>query len=447
MAAPGYRGADATSPLRLATIVYSSRAVMPFTAEELQPLMRAAQARNHQEGVTGVVLYDDSRFFQWLEGPEDGVERVMDSIRNDWRHTDLQVLSRRSGAARRFDGWDMKLAASGMAQGALRREVIDPPLDLIDELRREPGAAPHLLARLVPMTDELEDDDSDQPPYRTAMSRSAARVLKSVILSKVIPRLLDARAEPGGGPGRASVKRAAELAELLVASDAAASLGLIRELRGGVTEGRALFAPVFEPAARSLGDMWADDAVSEAEVTLALCRLQMAVRLLDADATRATPPGAPSVLVAPAPGELHQTVGALDSEWLWREGWSPRFEFPADDRALADLVSARWVDVLDLSLSAAFRRGDRLPRLSKTITLARQASLNPDLLVVVGGRAFVEDRRAGLGVGADLASRTSMSLDRLMMRGLEAVAGPPERAPVDAAWWPAAAAGGQSLRH
>ena len=245
--------------------------------------------------------------------------------------------------------------------------------------------------------------------------------MKTVILGKVIPRLMNSRglAEVGAEQLRTS-PRASELAELLVATDQAASLALIRELRGDHADGRYLFAPLFEPAARSLGDMWEDDVVSEFEVTLGLCRLQSAVRLLGTDTPRAALRGGrPKVMIAPMPGELHQLVSALDSEWLQNEGWTPKSEFPADNRALADLLSATWVDILDLSLSPAFRREESLPRLTRTIALARRASLNPNIVVIVGGRAFVEDRAVGLHVGADLASRTSINVDRLMAQGLK----------------------------
>jgi hypothetical protein len=165
--------------------------------------------------------------------------------------------------------------------------------------------------------------------------------------------------------------------------------------------------------------MWADDAVSEFEVTLGLCRLQSAVRLLSVDTKRVVLHGEqPLVMIAPVPSELHQLVAALDSEWLLSKGWTPKSEFPADDRALTDLLSTTWVDILDLSLSAAFRRKESLPSLSRTITLARRASLNRHVVVVVGGRTFVDDMTVAMDVGADLVSRTSMNLDRRMAQGL-----------------------------
>jgi hypothetical protein len=406
----------------LATVVYRSRAVAPLPGPALQHLVETAQSRNHGEAITGVMLYDDSHFFQWLEGPPEGVERVMHSIHHDPRHTDLEILAQRRSPARRFVGWDMKLAAPGARSLAWRDEVIEAPADIIENLRRQPAAAPSLLVKLMPVpVTVVQPGAADAPHARVALGATTAAVLKAVILHSVLPMLLEQHRLGGAGDEPPLIHaRAAELAELLVAPDQAASLDLIRELRGPGGEDRHLYAPLFEPAARQLGDLWNDDICTEFDVTLGLCRLQTAVRLLGADAPPAAfQPSPPHVLVAPVPGELHQLVASLDSEWLWKAGWAPHIAFPATDDALEDLVSGEWVDVLDLSLSAAFRREDSLPRLARTIAQARRASRNPALVVVVGGRAFVEDRMAGLDVGADVASRSSQDVDRRIMQGLQ----------------------------
>ena len=410
----------------LSTIVYSSRAVTPFSDTELQKLMQTAQARNHAEGVTGIVLYDNSRFFQWIEGPTHGVKRIMDSIRNDQRHTDLRVLTDCVSTDRRFGGWDMKLAAQGTDPSVWRGDILEPPSEVIDDLNRQPSAAPTLLVKLVPAPHPAAGESPLAESLKgVALHNETAKILKNVILRKVIPRLLNSHGVPAAAAKKLQLNhRASELADLLVATDQTASLALIRELRADHPDGTHLFAPLLEPAARSLGDMWADDVVSEFELTLGLCRLQSAVRLLSADTPRAVlRSGQPKVMIAPAPGELHQLVSALDSESLWSEGWESKSEFPIDDRALTDLLSTTWVDILDLSLSAAFRREESLTTLTKSIVQARHASLNPNVLVVVGGRAFVEDRTVGLVVGADLASATSMNVGRLMAQGLRSANG------------------------
>lgn len=408
-------------PRPLATVVYRSRAVAPLAGQELQRLVHTAQSRNQREAVTGVMLYDENRFFQWLEGPPEGVERVMHSIRNDHRHTDLEILDRGAASSRSFQGWDMKLAARGSQALTWPSAVIEPPAEIIAELHRQPEAAPSLLVKLVPLAVDdprFVDPVQAMSSTRTSLDQASASVLKSVILKSVLPSLLQRRSLGTGDEAATSLHpRAIELAELLIATDQTASLDLIREIRGNYGDARHLYAPLFEPAARSLGNLWMEDGCTEFDVTLALCRLQIAVRLLGADAPRAIRQAAgPHVLITPVPGEMHQLVASLDSEWLWKAGWAPQIELPVDDRALGELLSESWIDVLDLSLSAAFRREASLGRLAATVAQARRASQNPALVVVVGGRAFVEDNQAGLDTGADLVSGTSQNIDRRILR-------------------------------
>jgi methanogenic corrinoid protein MtbC1 len=183
----------------------------------------------------------------------------------------------------------------------------------------------------------------------------------------------------------------------------------------------ALSASLLEPAARRLGDLWSEDFCSEFDVTLGLCRLQAAVRMLSPGILESMPPRRklPVVLIAPEPGELHRLGAALDSTILRDAGWTPHTEFPSDSNALDDILSAQWFDVLDLSLSTAFRRDQSLPQLTRTIADARRASRNPALVVVVGGRVFVEEKEAGASVGADQALTTALNVNRSILRTLD----------------------------
>ncbi len=400
----------------LSTIVYRSKAVKALSPPELHELTRVAQARNARESVTGLMLYDNERFFQWLEGPPGSVDRVMDSIRADRRHQDIEILDNQAVRSRTFDGWTMKLAAQVPASASWRREVIAPPEEIVEGLRKRPEAAPVLLARLLPLSAvEAEANSVADAISHMPLQSAAAAVLKSVILAKVVPQLAG-----GVHPGPAANRRAAELAELLIATDECAARELIEEMRAPGRSQAMLYAALLEPAARSLGDLWTEDLCSEFDVTLGLCRLQNAVRLLAAGPVRLAAARHPVVLIAPEPGELHRLGAAMDGTVLRDAGWSPRCEYPADDRALQDLLSSAWVDVLDLSLSVAFRREERVARLTQTIAQARRASQNPALLVLVGGRLFVEESTAGAAVGADLASRSALGVDRSILRTVTA---------------------------
>ena len=368
----------------MAKLVYRSRAVRAMSPPELHALTSVAQARNGREAITGLMLYDRNRFYQWLEGPADGVERVMSSIRNDPRHTDIEVLDKQPVEQRIFADWSMKLATPGPVSGPLRGEVIEPPREIVDTLHTRPETAPALLIKLVPLplTPAKEQDDGHA---HLPLSRKTAAILKGVFLSSVVPQLLGTGEAPSDGFTAECNPRTAELADLLIAPDQEAAVELIAELHAAGHAAAPLCAAVFEPAARSLGDLWSEDLCTEFDVTLGLSRLQAAVRMLTAGAARKQPSRLPQpvVLIAPEPGERHRLGAALDGTVLSQAGWSPQSACPTDDQGLQDVLSSAWFDVLDLSLSTAFRREHRLTQMRQTIEQARRASRNPR---VAGGR-------------------------------------------------------------
>jgi len=403
----------------LSKVVYRSRAVHPLTPVDLQKLTLAAQARNRAESITGLMLYDDDRFFQWLEGPTDALERIMRSIRNDPRHTDIEVLRQEPADARRFSGWDLKLATS-LGSAPRPHDAIEAPLEIIGDLRKHPSNTPVLLERLVGASPHVPADQDPGHSAGTLRGRTAA-VLKTVILRTVVPQLALQHGLAQPGPGALPLSpRVAELADLLIASDQTAAFELIDELHTKSTGSLTLYASLFEPAARALGDLWSEDSCSEFDVTLGLCRIQTAVRLLGASSVRRAVglAIAPAVLIAPEPGEMHRLGATLDSEVLRHAGWTPQCEYPSDDKALQDILAATWFDVLDLSLSAAFRREHWLPRLTNTIANARRASRNAALLVIVGGRIFGEVGTAGALVGADSANISACHVEHSILQGL-----------------------------
>ncbi|MBV9654102.1 MAG: BLUF domain-containing protein [Acetobacteraceae bacterium] len=405
--------AETDAGIALATVVYRSRAAHPFSPLELHRLTLAAQERNRGESVTGLLLYDSEQFFQWLEGPAESVHRVMRSIRNDPRHGGIEILHDQPATGRRFGGWNMRLAMPGIGPFPWPPEAIKAPNEMVQRLRERPEDAPGLLARLGPAIPAFE---------RLPVDLQSASILDDVIRATVIPALLEGLAAAQGTEQLpAANPEAAHLASLLIASDPDAAFSLIRRVRIGERLLLPLYATLVEPAARSLGDLWSEDACSEFDVTLGLCRLQTAVRQLST-----VPAGShakrfrtPQVLIAPEPGETHHLGAALDSEVLWHAGWTPHCAYPASDGDLQDLVAATWFDALDLSLSAAFGREHWLPRITDTIARARRASRNPALVVVVGGRAFTEGD-AGVRSGADVTSRTALHIDHSILQGLHA---------------------------
>lgn len=242
-------------------------------------------------------------------------------------------------------------------------------------------------------------------------------VLQRVIDSFVIPQL--SLQHPGGLRRLPAVHgQTAELVSLLLQASPDAAAQLVSQVFGhsGVLD--MLCASLLEPAARTLGDLWQADDCSEFEVTLGLARLQTVMRALSSAAGRSMLAAAPTVLVAPQPGEAHLLGAALDAELLWQAGWHVHAEFPCSNTALETLLADTWFDALDLSLSVAYRRDSWLPRMRATIQHARAASRNPALVVVVGGRVFGAGNDAGQQVGADGCYSSALQVVSLIAQSL-----------------------------
>ena len=402
----------------LSRLIYRSRAVHAMSPSELHGLALAAQSRNRAEGITGLVIYNEGRFFQWLEGPASGLGRVVQSIRHDPRHTDMRILDSQSGQTRLFGDWSMKLATTTRTAASWQKDVIEPPAGLIAELQRTPDDAARLLALLRPAG--AQAGTGRRAAAGAALDARAAEILRTIVVEAVIPAIPRRRGIAGGGTALLPRHGQADaVADLLAAGDQDAARALIDRVGMEAPLSLRPFATLFEPVARRLGDLWRDDICSEFDITLGLSCLQTAARFLGARvpqrATDARP--GPAILIVPQPGEPHGLGVTLDSEVLWHRGWNPVCDFPGNDVALQDLLGARWFDVLDLSLSAVFRRADWLPRLRATIAAARRASRNPALAVVVGGRLFADHLAFAWQAGADAASVTALDIDTTVVDG------------------------------
>ena len=91
----------------LCHLVYVSTAVAPLRDLDLADLLTRARANNERKGITGMLLYKDRRFIQVLEGHEAQVQDSFDRIRNDERHTDVELLWFRYTEYRDFPDWTM----------------------------------------------------------------------------------------------------------------------------------------------------------------------------------------------------------------------------------------------------------------------------------------------------------------------------------------------------
>ncbi|GEO18333.1 hypothetical protein MAE02_60290 [Microvirga aerophila] len=74
---------------------------------EIQRILMVSRAWNRRVGISGVLLFNRTRFAQVLEGPPDAVKSLYGHIACDTRHKDVTLLDHVRIAAREFPTWSM----------------------------------------------------------------------------------------------------------------------------------------------------------------------------------------------------------------------------------------------------------------------------------------------------------------------------------------------------
>jgi Sensors of blue-light using FAD len=102
-------GFGRSAPL-LFNLVYCSRAAPGIDADTVDRIIATSQRNNARSGITGMLVFGEGIFFQWLEGPRDAITRLMGVLRSDPRHGQIVLLSEVEEARERlFPQWDMEL--------------------------------------------------------------------------------------------------------------------------------------------------------------------------------------------------------------------------------------------------------------------------------------------------------------------------------------------------
>lgn len=252
----------------------------------------------------------------------------------------------------------------------------------------------------------LLDGPPDRGAWYPAADQQRVAVLARALESEVIPRLVLSRhasAAPAHrrdpappGPTREDVET---LAAHTARGDQTAANALVAALRARGMPLDRIYLELFAPAARHLGALWEADRCDFASVTIGLCGLQQL--LLDNSRSFCPAPGRRHedrrVLLAPVPGEQHSFGLVMVGEFFRRQGWDVCSATGAGAGELAAMVRKQWFSMVGLSLAGECR----LEALAGLIREIRRASLNTQIGIMVGGRAFTEQPELAALVGAD----------------------------------------------
>jgi hypothetical protein len=99
--------AESDSRPELVYLTYFSTATRRFSQFDLKRLLEISRRNNTAKGVTGLLIYRDGYFLQFLEGPVEAVQATFDRIGRDNRHESPQVVGQGQLRERIFPDWSM----------------------------------------------------------------------------------------------------------------------------------------------------------------------------------------------------------------------------------------------------------------------------------------------------------------------------------------------------
>jgi methanogenic corrinoid protein MtbC1 len=298
-------------------------------------------------------------------------------------------------------------------EGAPRVEVAQGAEDCWSSLRIDAVCAP-VTRDLAPVA-----DSADKAPLMDWLVRT--------VEAEIIPRLMlahrtgvaDRMQTPQDRkvPGPLEV---AELVSLVLGVDAERPREYVQKLREHGASLEVLYLDLLAPAARQLGVLWEEDLCDFTQVTLGLWRLQQVVYDFSPSfqGSQARSPHGRRAMLVPVPGSQHTFGVLLVAEFFRRAGWEVWSEPSASADQLVLEVRSDWFDVIGLSLGAEVH----LSRAASVILALRKASMNPGVVVMIGGPVVALRPELAALVGADVTATSAtqaVSLAEQMVPGRE----------------------------
>jgi hypothetical protein len=88
-------------------ILYLSKRNKICTDNHIYEILDSAQLINHENSVTGLLMYSKTHFLQYVEGPRFNVNQIYERIKGDFRHSNCIIISTGFVDERIFPSWEM----------------------------------------------------------------------------------------------------------------------------------------------------------------------------------------------------------------------------------------------------------------------------------------------------------------------------------------------------
>ena len=87
--------------------IYVSTIAPGVTISSVADIAGKARVANQIKGITGLLIFDGMRYCQQLEGPQKQVLSLMEKIRHDPRHINVEIVHQGELAERRFKSFSL----------------------------------------------------------------------------------------------------------------------------------------------------------------------------------------------------------------------------------------------------------------------------------------------------------------------------------------------------
>lgn len=95
--------------MALTSLTYTSFASLDLQVDDLEAIHQVSLRSNALEGITGLLIFNGTRFLQVLEGAPNAIDDLLERLRRDPRHSGLEVRQFQDIQEKCFPDWTMEL--------------------------------------------------------------------------------------------------------------------------------------------------------------------------------------------------------------------------------------------------------------------------------------------------------------------------------------------------
>ncbi len=124
----------------LAHLAYVSARKNNCTEEEIEKILISCKKNNPPLDITGVLLYSENKFIQYVEGESTSLMKLYDKIKKDVRHDKAVMISYSPISSRIFPSWHMGSRKIASNEIGFLTDITDGDKDVFEKIMNDEEA-------------------------------------------------------------------------------------------------------------------------------------------------------------------------------------------------------------------------------------------------------------------------------------------------------------------